>query len=352
VLLDEHARKLDFSSYTDLCDQLRELDLERLVQQAAGLLEETQDDYARLLRSQLANVKMPIEQAHACDLAYLLRASRWDEYFPKENLIPSLTATLGGMGIRLEDQAALELDLTPRPLKSPRPFCASIRIPGEIKLVIKPRGGLQDYRALYHEAGHAQHSVHTDPQLPFAYRCLGDESVSEAYAFLFESLTRNPHWQAHILGKEMDEAYCEFSMLERLYQLRRIAAKVLYETELHRGTRQPASLYANRMQAALGVHVPAEPYLSSVDDGLYCAQYLRALMLQSQLALALEKSFGAEWFAEPGAGQFLISLWKRGQAANAEDLLRWLGFDRLDLRALGLSGDKSVLMQLVSASAV
>ena len=51
------------------------------------------------------------------------------------------------------------MDLEARPFKSPRPFCASISVPDEIKLVVNPHGGQQDYRALFHEAGHAQQNA-------------------------------------------------------------------------------------------------------------------------------------------------------------------------------------------------
>ncbi|HWQ28343.1 MAG TPA: hypothetical protein VNN12_04915, partial [Dehalococcoidia bacterium] len=54
-------------------------------------------------------------------------------------------------------------DTEPRPRKSPRAFCSAIRVPDEVILVINPHGGHDDYRALFHEAGHAEHFGLTDP---------------------------------------------------------------------------------------------------------------------------------------------------------------------------------------------
>jgi hypothetical protein len=73
-------------------------------------------------------------------------------------------------------------------------------VPDEIYLVISPHGGRDDYAALFHEAGHTEHYAHVDPSLPFEYRHLGDNSVTEGFAFLLEHLTEDPAWLAATLG--------------------------------------------------------------------------------------------------------------------------------------------------------
>ena len=50
-----------------------------------------------------------------------------------------------------------------RPKKSPRAFCAPVRVPGEVYLVLSPVGGRDDFSVLFHEAGHAEHYANVDP---------------------------------------------------------------------------------------------------------------------------------------------------------------------------------------------
>ena len=64
-------------------------------------------------------------------------------------------------------------------------------MPDEVYLVIAPTGGRDDYGALFHEGGHAEHYANTDPGLAFEFRHLGDNSVTESFAFLFEHLVED-----------------------------------------------------------------------------------------------------------------------------------------------------------------
>ena len=141
------------------------------------------------------------------------------------------------MGIDLDAQPNLRLDLEMRPLKSPRAFCSPMRVPAEVYLVIKPQGGQDDYSTLLHEAGHAEHYTHVEADLLFAFRYLGDNSVTESYAFLMEHLLRNRRWLQEVLGASAEdaEAFTRFSLFQKLWFLRRYVAKLNYELELHSG---------------------------------------------------------------------------------------------------------------------
>ena len=101
-------------------------------------------------------------------------------------------ATLADLGIRLEEQRNVELDVERRPTKSPRAFCAPIEVPGRVVLVIQPNGGPEDWHALFHEAGHTEHFAHTSPSLKVEERLLGDDAVTEGWAALFDHLSRIP----------------------------------------------------------------------------------------------------------------------------------------------------------------
>ena len=265
-----------------------------------------------------------MDRARRADLPRFFRCVEADARFPADALVPALRATLAGLGIDLEAQGNVVLDVERRPKKSPRAFCAPVRVPEEIYLVVPPMGGRDDYVALFHESGHAEHYAHVDPGLPFEFRALGDNSVTEAFAFLFDHLVEDPEWLRQRLGAAPDPELAEHVRAVRLLFMRRYSAKLAYELELHGPERPLAELagdYAARLSAAVGVAWPPASYLVDVDPGFYAASYLRAWALETHLRAALRERFGPAWFDQREAGAFLRELWREGQRRDAAELL-------------------------------
>jgi len=82
---------------------------------------------------------------------------QYDEYFRKDNLLGAYEPTLLGIGLDPASRVNIHIDTEKRPTKNPRARCYAPNPPDEIHLLIKPVGGLEDYLAFFHEAGHAQH---------------------------------------------------------------------------------------------------------------------------------------------------------------------------------------------------
>ncbi len=334
VDLHSEAEGLGFPDYVTLCDQLRGLNLTWLSEQMQTLLDETQEIYFSHLGFFLDDMGVPEAEANTADIAHLFRAPQFDTLFPQEEMIPSLVNTLAGVGIGLYRQENLELDTEPRPLKSPRAFCAPIRVPEEVKLVIKPQGGREDYESLFHEAGHAEHFVNTRADLPTAFRRMGDNSVTEGYAFLLAYLMINRRWLSRILGVEGGQEYLRLALFNKLYFLRRYASKLLYEQELHTDLAGAEKRYVSVLGENLGVKIGPEYHLDDVDDAFYVAQYLRAWIFEVQMHRYLEERFGYLWFTSPEAGRYLVTLWQEGQKFTVDELAADMGYERLDIEPL------------------
>jgi len=330
------AVTLGYDNYTELCNSLGSLHLKELACQMDTFLWSSEKAYRSTLEAYLRGLGVDPGLAERSDLAYLFRSPQFDAIFSQEQLIATLLASLGDLGIDPERQDNVHLDAEPRPRKSPRAFCAAIQVPDEVMLVINPHGGQDDYRALFHEAGHAQHFAHVDRRLPYAQRGLGDNSVTEAYAFTLEHLVHNPAWLERHLGVQDPLKYLELARFHKLYMLRRYGAKLLYELELHGSDdhRAKPKRYADILTATLGVRCSAEDYLFDVDDTFYCARYLRAWMLEAQIRRHLQRAFGERWFESTRAGAQLRTLWSWGQSKSADELARHLGYDGLDMRPL------------------
>lgn len=337
--MHELAVDLGFAGYAEMCDELGALHLDWLAPAMRELLDCTAAPHEAALFARLDAARIPHGAATTGDWNFLRRALEFDPLFPKDDLLPALDRTLRGLGIDLTQQENLHLDIEERPLKSPRAFCAPVRIPEEVWLVIRPHGGHDDYGAILHEAGHAEHFTHVDPALPFADRYLGDNSVTEAFAFLFGNLQHNRAWLREVMGAANEvmgaanvDRYLRLTHFSEVFMLRRYAAKLHYELELHRAP-EPQALaprYAELLSDALNVRVWPENALFDVDDGMYVACYLRAWIFEVQLRRALTDRFGDRWFVTPSAGDFLTDLWRLGQKHSADELAQKLGYDGLD----------------------
>jgi len=330
--LQRHARGFGLGDYVDLYDALRGFHLSELTESMVRFIAATDEAYFAALDTYLGEMHILRDDARKCDLARIFRGTAYDLWFPQARLLPTLHATLRDLGIPLEDQTNIHLDTAERPLKSPRAFCSAIRVPDDVRLVVKPTGGVPDYEALLHEAGHAEHFGNVDRTLPFAYRRLGDSSVTEAYAFLMEHLTNDPRWLDRYLGFGRPESFLQLEGFHRLYFLRRYGTKLTYEQLLHRADEpgDVAPVYDELFTRNLGVGYGSESYLADVDPGFYAAAYVRAWIFEAQMRRYLQREFDDEWFRNLKAGKFLIELWREGQKYPVDTLVRWMGYDGLD----------------------
>ena len=115
-------------------------------------------------------------------------------------MLLALRGTLAGLGIDLDAQGNVHLDVEERPTKSPRAFCAPIEIPDKVMLVIQPQGGPDDWYALFHEAGHTEHFAFTSPTCGWRRSALGDNAVTEGWAMLFDHLIDDRAWLSSMLS--------------------------------------------------------------------------------------------------------------------------------------------------------
>jgi hypothetical protein len=299
-----------------------------LLRETAVVLDETAGPYEDLLgwfaRRELG---LRVRDLGGWDLPRLLRGGRHDAHFPPGEMVESVGSFVRAMGLDPLAGGRIELDLEPRPLKSSRAFCSPVRVPRDVRLVVLPSGGADDWRAFLHELGHALHFAYVDPEAAFEDRCLGDDSVTETYAALFDHWLLLPGWLREARGLADPRDVVLLGTFEELYLLRRYAAKLRYELELHARGPDPglAARYAEELGRATGVPAPPERWLEDVDPRFYVVSYLQAWMLCGLLRRALRERFDEDWFRNPRAGPFLAGLFARGQRDTAAELAALLG---------------------------
>jgi hypothetical protein len=333
------ARELGWSSYRAMCEELKGVDMDALRAETSGFLQRSAAPYAELFGRQLEEVTgVRYAEFRQSDAGRFRRAPALDGNFPAARLLDTLHATTAAMGIDLAGQANVHLDVESRPNKSPRAFCAPVCSPDEVYLVIAPTGGRDDFEALFHEAGHTEHFAHMDRGLPFEFRHLGDNAITEAFAFLFEHLIESPRWLARHLQAPEPERLTDYARASRLFFVRRYAAKLDYELALHGDENLSqdalADLYARLQTEAVGAAWARENYLTDVDPGFYCTNYLRAWALEAHLRRLLIERYGEAWFEDPQAAATLREWWAEGQRLTAAEFLAELTGERLGFDAL------------------
>jgi hypothetical protein len=333
----ELVRDMGWPSVRAMTEELSGIDLGALEQQTRGFLQATEGSYAGIVEPRLrGELELGFDALERADLPAFFRAPSLDDAFPAESLLATYEETRAGLGIATGAPGRVIVDAEARPKKSPRAFCAPVLVPDEVYLVITRIGGREDYETLLHEAGHAEHFSNVDPALPFEHRFLGDNSVTEAFAFLLQHLTDDAAWLERRLGVADPGPVVEQARAAKLVFLRRYCAKLSYELVLQ-GDAPPEDadeLYARELSQAVRVDWPRATWLSDVDPFFYAAAYLRAWAFETHLRRELRERFGELWFEEADAGALLRSLWREGQRQPADELLAELNGAELDFGAL------------------
>jgi hypothetical protein len=248
-------------------------------------------------------------------------------------------ATVSALGFDLAN-STIRLDLDDRPQKAPRACVIASDPPKVVHLITRAQGGLHDYQAFLHEAGHALHYAGVDPSLPYTFRRISrDHALTEIYSFICEAITREPGWHRQYFGLSDAEAAenAQATVFLEAALFRRYTAKVQFELDFwadiaSAGTESDE--YARRLTASVGMVYRRDGHLADMDPGFYSADYLRAWIRHAQLRSYLVQEIGDEWWRSAKTGEILRKLFAEGTRPTSEEIAARLGFDPLDTSPL------------------
>ena len=269
-------------------------------------------------------------------VAYLRRLSPLEAIYTKEQAVPTCMDTLSRLGFDLENEPNIKLDLDDRPQKSPRACVIPADPPTVVHLITRAQGGLHDYQAFLHEAGHALHYAGCDPALPYTFRNISrDHALTEIYSYIVEAISRQPGWHARYFDLTDEEAgqNAEATVFMEALLFRRYAAKLRFELDFWSRFPEDGGTdggYAELLTAATGMEYRREGFLADMDAGFYSADYLRAWIRAAQLRTYLEREVGGEWWASRETGDHLRELFREGTKPSSEEIAGRIGFEPLD----------------------
>lgn len=339
---------LGYRSEMEMCSVLKLVDYNFLKELGINYLVSTNNAYLASLKKHADEHSISLENIDKNDLAYMLHVKKFDQFFGSSVMLDRISKFFLGIGLDLSK--GIQLDTEDRPGKSPRAFCSPIDPPFDVRLIMRPSGGISDYDTFLHESGHALHFANSSPSLPFELLALSlGNSLSETYAFLFQHLVFEKPWLNKVMDVKDADEICSFGKFFRLYMTRRYFGKLLYEIKFHNndlskldGSFKKAAgeyadfseCYADILTKATSVKYYPDSYLIDMDQDMYVADYLRAWIAEAMLTQKLRSDYGPEWYFSPDAGVFIKSLFALGCSISVEDLASRLGYKGLDISPL------------------
>ena len=272
--------------------------------------------------------------------SFLRRLTPLDSTYTKERSVEVCLRTLERLGFRIADDPNIRLDLDDRPQKSPRACVIASDPPRVVHLITRAQGGLHDYQAFLHEAGHALHYAGCDPTLPYTFRRLArDHALTEIYSCILEAITREPGWHAEHFGLSDEQAAenAEATVFLEGLLFHRYVAKLRFELGFWSRFAEDGGTpegYAELLSAATGLRYRADGFLADMDAGFYSADYLRAWIRSTQLRSHLVREIGEDWWRSAETGELLHGLFFEGTGPSSEEVAARLDYEPLDTQPL------------------
>ena len=360
------ARAAGYADYVAMSEELRAVKLDDLLRSGVAYVRATDAVFKKTAeRVAREEIGVGLDKMRASDFGRLWKAPALAGLFEKDLQLDSLAVFLGGIGLDMKTAAGgeVKVDDSLHPKKRPRAFVSAVDPPRDVRLSVKPQGGLDDTWTLFHEAGHAVHFASTTVE-PWENKILGHGAPTEAFGEFFRHAFSDPRFLKRyrdflVAHKKPAPTNAQLAAVLRrtalveMYYIRRYAfAKVAYELRLHgrplaeigpalallpqadrvKGDGDAAlrELYRQAFSVAYGYTLndeEASRYRVDVDDTFYSADYARAFALAGMMHEAMRKKFGLDWYANPAVGKFLREqLFSRGTALSTEDVAARLGF--------------------------
>ena len=228
----------------------------------------------------------------------------------------------------------LQTDAEERPGKHASPVCFAIRIPNDVRLLVRPVKPFTDMESSFHEHGHGMHFIAISEDAPYWDKYTIPNGVAELFSTLLERLMKKQAFltkQFRVPKEVAEEAFERTSFME-LYFLAFYAANSLMKIEFweeNLSMEQANERYERYTEEFTGMRLPGKYWqLHHVmpDYDLYSPSYIVAAVRAAELDRKLENIFGANWWTDKRAGNYVRSLASDGAS------IKLSSFSKLDTR--------------------
>ena len=299
-LANELSRKERFTTYADLVLHMEGLTENELLNLFAKLKHYTNPAWQQLIELTRNNVTTDIQPYDLTYMVYKLTHPP-DHRFPRDKLLDSLKRTLTVFGLD-PDTLPVKIEFCDIPYGG---VCVVLKHHQDIRLLMNPREGYTYYGILFHEFGHALHSLYSPDSI-----LLRDEGpFSEGMADVWAGLLEECSW----LGKftemtpsEVDQ-FLTTRPIDRAYAFRPTIRHFVFELQLYKN---PDAKFEDIWAAV------SEQYLDLKDDTgiwpyfsftypLYIKNYVLSRLIKEVTYKFMHDKYG-EIVGNPNVVRFLI----------------------------------------------
>lgn len=336
-------RSLGFNNEKEFATQLLQMDVEQLAESTQSFVRQTDELYLSELSRISEGQPPPASHSLSCfDWLFLRRAQ--ESAFPLRQvpLAAAHTSLLNALGISGTRQTRIGVETYNDPSLQPLRSCWRLSS-GDIRITVLTSSLIDNYRTLFHAAGHAQHMLWTSPELTsrnpeFVYT--SESAAFEASALLFDNLFQDREWLSYFFNLSIESAQgiARWSAFLDIFKVRLAAAMLRYEliaketADLR--SEELSESYSEQLKQVTSIQFPTAAYLAVLSDNYRPARYLRAAAFEVALREQLLTRYGRRWWNRPKARDELIDLWNTGSRYSVEELGRMLGLGDLSLDLL------------------
>lgn len=307
--------------------------LEPRLAAARSLLKETADAHRDLLAFAFQKSAIEVERPTALegDVEYACSAPWLHGLFRKEDVLHAVTRCIFDVGLTPNAEGRLTVDTDSH---SQAALCFELRVPGQIRLLLRAQDGLRSYGQWLRAWGTALHRAHVGPNLPFVERRLGDTAVIEAVGVLFASFLQDEGWLKRYLRLTNHQAReaARHTAAFQLLAIRRAAAMSVFSTHFGEGTWASLSeSYAQHVKDSTGGQPIAELAFKEIDVFGENLLRLDAYALSHALRTSLRERFNEDFWRNPATGKWLAQFAQNGQRDDALHVAMAYGKSSLDV---------------------
>jgi hypothetical protein len=333
------ARSFHKENFLDLWSDTMGVDVPNLKSLAEDVLSGTDEIYQEVLgwtvRKRLG---CSLEDAHRRDMPFIFAAryTKYAESYTVRGMVNNAREFLSRMGIQLNCEGRLTVVINESRRLPHRAFVCAPRIPDDVRILLQAADGQRDLARFLAALGRGLFLASIDPNAPFEDRVLGDGALDLTFSRIFQDLLLDPKWLKRSLGVTRNKDYLILAYLERLYDLRLVCGRVLYELELYQGGTIDGmkDRYTTIFKRAIGVQNPPELFLHEVRKPFLSAFQLRARLFEALYSAHLKHYFNADWWQNPQAGPFLKKDWSQGRKLDVDARTIAMGYDGLSAAPL------------------
>lgn len=333
------ARSLRKDSFLDLWADAVSADVPGITALANAVLDGTQEMYEEVMGWTVRkSLGVSLEDAHRRDLPHIF-AGRYNEYnesYTVQDMVSTAREFLLRMGIQLQCEGRLSIVINKTRVLPHRAFVCAPQVPSDIRLVLQATDGQRDLARFLSALGRGLFAANINAQTRFEDRVLGDGALDLTYGRVFKNLLLDRAWLKRTLGVTRPKDYLILAYLERLYDLRLVCARVLYEFELYKGSTidDMRERFHEIFRRAICVQNPSDLFLHEVRRPFLSSFQLRARLFEALYTGHLKHYFNADWWQNPAAGPFLKKEWAAGRKLDVNQRIKDMGYDGLTVAPL------------------